>query len=136
MSDAIIRRLLEVRLNAVSGGFSTAFENAPFRPVTGVPYQQVWLMPGQTQAPTLPAGGLKREVGFLQVSLFYPENEGSANAAARAEAIKAQFPHGLVLTEGAVRLTVDLPPYTSRGFQDGGRYVLPLTIPYRADVTS
>jgi len=133
MSYAIIRKLLETRLNAVEPSFKTIFENAPGKPAVGAPHQRVTLLPADTQAPTLPAG-MKREVGYLQVDLYYPENAGAAQATAKAEAIRAQFPRGLSLVEGAVRLWLNQEPSLGRGRNEGGFYQLPVYIYYCADV--
>lgn len=136
MSYPIIRKLLETRLNAVSPTIKTVFENAPGKPVAGTPYQQVTLMPAETESPTLPADGFRREAGYLQVDLNYPENAGSIAAMTRAEAIRSQFPRGLVLTEANVRVYFDREVSLGRGYNEGGFYRLPVFVYYRADVAN
>jgi len=136
MSYATIRKLLETRLNAVGPSIKTGFENSPVKPTVGVPYQRVTLMPADTESPTLPADGFRREMGYLQVDLAYPENAGAAAAVERAEAIRSQFPRALVLVEGGVRVYFDREVSLGRGYNEGGFYRLPVFVYYRADVAN
>lgn len=134
MSYPTIRRLLETRLNAISPPLKTEFENTPVKPVIGTPYQRVTLIPADTQSPTMPADGFKRESGYLQVDLSYPESAGSSAAMARKEAIGVQFPRGLTLADGAVRLCIYREVSIGRGRNEDGFYRLPVYIYYWADV--
>jgi hypothetical protein len=139
MSDVVIRELLRVQLNSVSAWFETAWENVSYKPTINTPYQAVWLLPSETENPSYGGGigqRLERRPGILQVSLFYPSNEGPENAAIRAEAIKAAFPRGLTLTSGSLRVLIMRSPFSSAGRPQGGWYMLPVSIPYVADVYS
>ena len=135
MSQVVIRKLLETRVNTVGGVFPTAFENTPFTPVVGTPWQAVALIPGQTQDPGQDSS-VKREVGVLQVMLKYPKNAGAAAATQRAETLRAGFPRGLSLQEGNVLLRIFSSPYIGTAVPDGAWLSVPLTVPYTADVTS
>lgn len=132
MSYAVIRKLLEVRLNTVGGVFPTAFENTPFAPGV-VPWQKVNLLPAKTLNPTF-GSQHKRETGLLQVTLYYPPNAGSSSALARAETIRAGFPRGLSLEEGAVKLLVDQAAYIGPAANDGVWYQVSISVPYIAEV--
>lgn len=141
MSRPVIRKLLETRLNAISPALATAFENVAFTVVQKTPYQRVYLMFAEPEHPTmggLPGSGtqLTRENGILQSTLYYPENAGAAALEARVELIRAQFYRGLVLTQGTVRVMVDKTPYTGRAFNEGGFFVVPVSIGFIADVYS
>lgn len=133
MSYATIRKLLEVQLNALSAGFATAWENVPYSPSTGTPWQRVTLLPGKTENPTM-GDGFRREVGVLEVLLHYPPNKGSQEATARAEAIRAGFPRGQTFTEGSVRVLIDQHPSIGHGMNDGSWFVLPVSITYTGDI--
>ena len=133
MSNVIIRALLEVHLNAIAPNIATAFENVPFAPVNGTPWQRVNLLTAQTLNPTF-GGNFHRETGIFQVMLAYPENAGAAAAATRAELIRLQFVRGTTLTSGSLRVLIDRWPWSSQGVNDGGWYRLPVSIPYIADV--
>ncbi len=134
MSYTLIKKLLETRLNAVSPSIKTGFENSPVKPVVGVPYQRVTLIPADTENPTFPADGFRRESGYLQVDLHYPENAGATTALARAELIRDQFPRGLVLAESTVRVVIGRDLSLGAGRNEGGFYILPVFIYYWADV--
>jgi len=134
MTYAVIRKLLERQLNAVSSEFPTAFENVRFSPVHGTPYQAAYLLPGATANPTY-GDDFKREVGIFQVSLMYPSNAGSGAAQTRAEVIKAAFKRGLTLSEGNDRVLINASPYQSPGRLDGAWYTLTVSVPYYVDIS-
>ena len=141
MSYKVIRQLLETRLAQMPGGLTTAWENAQLDESQGGPYQRVYLLPGQTEQPTMGSltgsgTALQREVGLLQVSLYYPQNAGPGDAAAMAETLRARFPRGLVLTSGSVRVVIEQAPSIGPSLTEGGFYVLPVSVFYRADVLS
>ena len=133
MSIAVIKKLLEVRLNTVGGIFPTAFENVPFTPVVGTAWQSVHILPGQTENPTFDS--LKREVGLMQVTLNFPQKAGAAEALARAELIRAGFVRGLSMVEGNVSVRILRSPYVGPAANDGVWYQVPLSVPYTADVS-
>lgn len=133
MSYVLIRQLLEVRLNAITPALATAFENVPFTPLQTTPWQTVHLLPAKTLNPTF-GDAFKRETGIFQITLNYQENAGAAAAVARAELIRAQFPRGLALFSGTLRVLIDQAPSVAIGINDGGWYRLPVSIPFIADV--
>ena len=133
MSYVLIRQLLEVRLNAIAPSLPTAFENVPYTPIGAVPWQRINLLTAQTLNPTF-GDGFKRETGILQVSLNYSENAGPSATYTRGEMVRAQFPRGLTLTSGKVRVLIDQAPSFGPAMNDGGWYRLPISIPYLADV--
>ena len=133
MSIVAIRALLESRLAVITPALATAFENFPFTPINGTPWQRVNLMAAQPLNPTM-GDGFRRDAGIFQVMLFYPENAGPSAAALRSELVCAQFDRGLSLTSGSLRVLVNTSPWASIGRNDGGWYALPVSIPYVADV--
>ena len=127
-----IRAALEVALNAMSPSLSTAFENAPFTPVTGTPYQKVQLLfaePVNTEF-----GSRHRELGFMQVTLFYPLLVGAAAAAARAELIRTTFYRGAAFVNGGVTVTVSNTPEVSPGSVDGDRFAIPVKVRFFSNI--
>jgi len=135
MSDQVIRALLETRLDTLAPSIPTVKENTSYTPVKGTTYQRVFVLMAQTENPTL-GDGFKRERGILQVSLYFPEFAGTGDAIARAEAIKALFNRGTTLEQGSVRRQVYGSPYASPGRNDEGFYMLPVSVPFKADVYS
>ena len=135
MSYKIVRQLLEQRLASMAGVLATAWENVSYKPQVGVAYQRAFLLPGQTEQPTF-GDSFRREVGLLQVTLFYPENDGSGAAMAYAEQLRSHFARGTVLASGSVRVVVEATPSIGAANNDGGFYVLPVSVNYRADVSA
>lgn len=133
MSYVTIRRLLELRVNTMAPRPDVAFENAPYTPRQGTPYMQLTLLPGKTENPTM-GDQFKRETGLLQLSLYYPVNAGPALAYTQAEVARSHFPRGLTLSDTGVRVLIDEHPYVGSAMQDEGWFMVPVSIPYIADV--
>lgn len=135
MSYKTVRMLLEQRLANLPSGLPTAWENTAYDPVVGTPYQRASLLPAQTEQPTL-GDGFRREVGLMQVSLYFPENEGPGAAMTQAEAIREHFARGTTLINGSVRVVIERTPSIGLAFPDGGFYALPVSIDFFADVSN
>jgi hypothetical protein len=133
MSYEIIRKLLEQRLNTITPALATVFENMPYTPVKGTPWQAVHMLPAPTENPTM-GDQHHREVGEFQVSLNYPPMAGSQAANARAQLIREAFPRGLTLTEGTLRVLIDRTPYVLRAQQSDSWFFLAVAVPYMAEV--
>jgi hypothetical protein len=134
VSIVSVRAALESRLNNMANPISTAWENAPFTPVAGTPYQAVYLMTATPENPTM-GDGFYREQGIFQVSLFYPLQAGPAAAAARAELIRTAFKRGTALTSGAVTVRISRTPEIGQGRVDGDRWHVPVKCTYFAGIT-
>jgi len=133
MSYAIIRKLLETQINSVSAGFSTAWENVPFTPTSGTPYQAITLLPARTEGPTF-GSNFKRETGILQASLYYPGNQGSQAAYARAGVLIGAFIRGSTFSQGAIKIIIDEHPYIGPALNNGSWFMVPVSIPFIADI--
>jgi hypothetical protein len=133
MSVKDIRAALEVQLAAMVPAIATAHENVAFTPQSGVPYQRAYLIPATTENPAL-GSTLKRESGVFQVSLHYPVNKGSAAAYERADLVRAHFYRGLTLQSNATIVTVQRTPSIGPARTDGDRFVVPLSVPYFANL--
>lgn len=133
MSRPEIRRALEEHLDAMSPAIATAWEDQPFKPTAGTPYQRVHLLPGIPENPT--RDSFTRELGLFQITLFYPGGRGPGAAEARAELIRQQFPKGLNLTVGGITTVISGSMQKLRGDNDGDRWALPVRIPYFANIS-
>jgi len=133
MSYAIISQELEQRLDALGPALPTVWENTEYKPSNGTAYQRVSILPATTENPSV-GTGYQKEVGIFQVLLYYPENVGRKDVIAKAEAIKAQFPRGWSVTASNVRVLIDNSPYISTAFNSEGWYVMPVSIPFIADI--
>lgn len=132
MSIVNISAAFEIRLGLMAPALATAYENQPFTPVTGTPYQRTRLLPAQPENPTL-GDDYYREVGFFEIVLFYPINQGRGAAQARADAIAQHFKRGTFMTQGGDVVKVTRTPTIGPAVQDGDRYAMPVTIFYRVE---
>ncbi|MGO4326736.1 phage tail terminator-like protein [Cupriavidus sp. 2TAF22] len=152
MSNALVRKGLETRLNAMAPALATAWQNVSFKPPPGTPYQEVHLLWGAPENPAF--GSYYREVGVFQVSLMYPQGTGPAAADARAAAVRDWFKRGTtihVFPDGAsmvldfvnqvyqldpgLDVIIERTPAIADGYQDGDRWRVPISIPFFASVS-
>jgi len=113
----------------------TAWEGVAFAQVTGVPYQKVYLIPATPENPTF-GGNFSREIGFCQVNLFYPIQRGTAAVMTRAELIRSTFPRGSTFSFSGVTVRILKTPTISPGVVDEESFMVPIRIPYQADIFS
>lgn len=125
MSSIVVRALLETAVSGMSPALATAFENAPFTPVVGTPYQRVSLLLAEP-APVNASGTLNREQGILQINLAYPLGGGPGPAQARAELIRQTFYRGRTLTDGEINVTIDRMPEIAPALVEDDRFVIPV----------
>lgn len=135
MSQLSIRRALEQRLDAMSPAMATAWENAPFTPTVGTPYQRANLLPA-TPDNQIQGAAAYLARGIFQVTLCYPTGVGSADAETRAEAVRAQFKRGTTMTEAGINVIVMATPRTAPALIDGDRYLIPISVTYQAQIAT
>lgn len=113
----------------------TAYQNASYQVVSGVPYQLINLTTFKPDEPTQ-GGGYYREHGVFQVTLVYPVGTGIGSILTRAELIRSYFKKGLTLSNSGVTTTIDVTP--EFGYLQGSsdNISLPVKIGYRADIYS
>jgi hypothetical protein len=133
VSYAVIRKLLETQLNTLSSGLATAWENVPYKPTAGTPWQRVQLLPGRTENPTW-GSAHRREVGIFELMLFYPKNTGPHDAYTRAATLMAGFARGSSFSENNIQVLIDEHPYISGSQKDDSWFIVPVNVPYIADV--
>ncbi len=131
MSIVSIRSSLEVAVNAMPA-LSTAWENVPFEPVAGVPYQQVFILFAEPD--NIEYGSNYRELGFMQINLLYPLEVGTKDINTRAELIRTTFKRGNSFTSGGVTTTIHKTPEIMNGRVEGDRYKLIVKIPFFANL--
>lgn len=133
-----IRTALEAKLEAMTPALATAWQNRAFKPVTGTPYQQVFLLPATPSNPTM-GDGYYREQGIFQITLMYPLGTptipaGPAEAEKRAELIRTAFKRGTSMTSGGIMVIVEKTPEIGQGRPDGDRWFIPIKIRYFAEI--
>jgi len=117
MSYTIIQSLLDTQLQTVTGSVYVQLENTRYEPKTGTPFIRPAFMPVESQRLTH-----ERDLaqGIYSVDIFYPADKGTAAASTMADAVKAAFARGLVLTSGSVivhiAMSYRLPAKTSDQF--------------------
>ena len=122
MSTSTIRQALEAELITISPAIDTVFENAEYTPVTGTPYQRVFLLFAKPD--NAYTGRRFNQRGYMQVTLHYPEMVGSGTAQARAEAIRSKFKSGAKFST----VSIDGTPEIGRADNQDGRYVIPVFV--------
>ena len=113
----------------------TAYHNANFPVVSGVPYQLTHMITFKPDEPTQ-GGGYYREHGVFQVTLVYPAGVGMGAITARAELIRRYFKKGTTLVHSGIKTVISETP--SIGYMQGSSsdVSLPVKIGYRADIYS
>lgn len=136
MSNANVRAALESRLATWAAArvpaLPVAWENAPSDPATGAAYLRAFVLPANTESQDLQ--GLHRGYrGVFQVSIVCPINAGPGAAVGIADELAAQFPVNGRYTSGSTTTQIIGPASPGPGQQEPEAYVLPVSIPYRAD---
>ena len=128
MSD--LRAALETALAAMSPALATVWENTPYTPVVGTPYQRASLLPGTPINDEFGPGFADQ--GFFQVSLHYPPSTGAKAAEDRALAIRSAFRRGAPFTKNGLTVTIMKTPIIMPALtDDDDRYVKTVSIEYR-----
>lgn len=132
MSAVKARQALEVALNAMSPALATAWENAPYTPVSGTPYQRVHVL--LAEPANIEFGSSYVEQGFMQVSLAYPLGAGSAAAITRAELIRTTFFRGASFTASGVTAIIERTPEIMPGRVEEDRFVVPVRVRFYSHI--
>ena len=132
MSLVSVRIALESALAAMSPSLGTAWENAPYSPTVGTPYQRVFLMAAEPANDEY--GQRHTEQGILQVSLAYPLGAGPSAATTRAELIRSTFYRGASFTSGGVTVTISRTPEIAPGRVEEDRWVVPVRVRFHAHI--
>lgn len=111
----------------------TAWEGVAFATNNPVPFQKVYLMPAIPENPTL-GDGFYREVGMMQITLVYVAGNGTADVTARAELIRSTFKRGATFTASGITVKILRTPQILKSDIVDGSILLPVRIPYQADI--
>ncbi len=135
MSVINVKLAFEKRLAAMTGGISTAREAMPFTPQVGTPYQRINFLRAASEN-LVQGRKITRLHGIAQITLFYPAPvaTGTTLADAMAVQIVAWFKPVLTMTEGTTKVHVTDAADIATGFADGDRWVVPVSIPWQADI--
>jgi hypothetical protein len=131
MSIAAIRAALDTALAGMSPTLETAHENSPFTP-PAEPYQRVFLRLSKPVGDE--AGATYTEAGYLQVSLYYPPDAGSADIDARVDLLRQTFARGASFTAAGVVVTMSDPGEVLAGLVAEGRWSVSVRLPFSARI--
>jgi hypothetical protein len=129
MSNASIRAALATQLNAL--GLTVAWENSNFKPTAGQVYVAEALLPNETLSIGVSSASSDDFGGTYQVLVYAPAGAGKGAGVAAAEQVVAGFPKGASLTYSGVTVRV-LRTSQSAALMEGDRYVIPVSVTYRA----
>lgn len=113
----------------------TEWENTSFSPIVDVPWQRVSVMFAEPDAPSM-GSSMRREVGFLQITLFYPKQIGTADINDRIEMIMSLFKRGATFVKDSVKVVVNKPPMRIKLGEQGQSYAVAVRIPFYSDIYS
>lgn len=126
-----ISAAMATRLNGLAGSYAIQFENQNFTPPAGAPYLAESMNPTGVVPVALRSGGTDALEGFYQVLCYAPAGLNKGAAFAAADAVEGRFTRGLRLTHGSTTVVV-LRAERNAGFRSGDRFVVPVSIYYRA----
>ena len=132
MSIIKIRSALETALNDMSPALATAWENVPYTPTIGTPFQRITLLPAEPDNPEM--GDNYQQFGYMQIDLFYPLNNGPLTAMTRAELIRATFPRGTTLVSSDIKVLIERTPEIAPAYNDGEFYIIPVKVRFFSNV--
>lgn len=134
-AEAVIPKIMLTRLRVWaedrSPPIDVALPNVTFSVATREPYLELAWLPNATDNLFL-SGGPDRHEGFLQATVCYLARTGLTDAMLIVEEILEQFPKGLALVEGDIRVRVPRRGWASPPMQDTDRVRIPVSIPYLA----
>jgi len=134
MSLPIIRKAFEKRLSLMSPLLATAYENVPYTPLVGIPYQRVNLIPA-TPDNVVQGASMYFERGFFQVTLCYPIGVGPAAAETQTQLVRTHFKRGTSMLESGINVAVINTPRAAPAFLDDDRFCIPVSIPFQAQIS-
>lgn len=134
MSLLVIRQQLETTLDAVSAGqIESNYENVFYKPTKDVAFQRVQIVFGTPENPTV-GDNFYREIGFMQVTLYFPLQSGVKDSATWAQTLRTTFYRGRSFVTGKVTTIVSETLSRLPSIVEDDRYVVPLRIPFFANV--
>lgn len=129
MSNQTVGAALSARLNTL--GLPTQWENAPYTPSASMVYLQEALLPADAPSVGIASSSANEFTGIYQVSVLAPAGGTKGPGYATAKQVQEAFPKGLRLTRSGVTVAI-LRTAQGPAFMDGARWVVPVSIYYRA----
>lgn len=131
MSNASISAAFAVHLNSLS--IPTHWQNTEYTPPADTIYLAESLIPAAVNPMGLAAGSSEAYEGIYQVLVYAPAGATKGGAYETADTVVGHFPKALELTRDSITTTV-LRTEQNGAFMSGDRFVVPVSIYYRAMV--
>ncbi|BBJ63338.1 DUF4128 domain-containing protein [Enterobacter asburiae] len=132
-----IASALAARLGAWADaeGISVAWENVPFTPPANEMYLAVHDMPVTPRTIDL---GLRCRTysGVYQINVVAPAGSGRTSVVALADRVAELFPEGQEIEGRGFTCWIDQTPGVFRGITTSVSYTVPVSLNYRADISS
>ena len=135
MTISLIRSALETRLLSITPAMSTALENVPFTPASGVPYQRSNLLPNTPDDGQM-ASSVYFEKGIFQVMICFPIGTGPGAAEARAQLVKNAFKRGTTLVQSGVTVIIMNQPSVASAMIEEDRFCIPISVRYQSQLVA
>lgn len=120
------------RMNTLSTSRTIAWPGVDFTPPSdGSGWLKLRIFPNEPNNLHYANDAKQQYIGFIRVSVVDPEGSGIVDGTTEAEAVQAHFPKGHVLGPVQVRAK----PYISPAIHEGGRIIIPVTVPYQGIAT-
>ena len=136
MSTKLCRQAIEARLygwaSTRSPALPLAWQNVAYTPTTGQTYLRGTLLPADTASNDL-KGDHRGYRGVYQVDVCAPINAGPGAAEGIAAELDALFPVNLRITVSGLAVQITGPASVGPAAQVDTHFILPVSIPYRAD---
>jgi len=122
-----VRTVLDNQLAATSEIPQIAFQNVPYREVTGTPYIKAVLTPTSTRLATMGDTPQQRYQGIYRLLICTPEAEGAGPNYNLVDTLLARFPASQDLSHNGQYVTIE---YSEVGasFLDSPFYCTPITV--------
>ncbi|MEI6439066.1 MAG: phage tail terminator-like protein [Alphaproteobacteria bacterium] len=134
MSLLVIRQQLETVLDAVSTGqIETNYENVFYKPTKDVAFQRVQVVFATPENPTI-GDNFYRDLGFMQVTLYFPLQSGAKDSSTWAQTLRTNFYRGRSFVTGKVTTTISQTMSRLPSIVEDDRFVVPCRIPFFVNV--
>ncbi len=135
MSLAAIQTAFNTKLQTFStaNSIGVAYENVDVEFAPSVSFLRAYLMPANTVASALGTSAYNRHRGVFQVDCVYIAGQGWGACAAMAELVRVAFKRGTKLDSN--KITIESAS-VAKGIRQDGRYIIPVSINYRADYSN
>jgi len=131
MSLLLIRNAFYTKISSINPKIATAYEGKAYTPISGTPYQELYLLPADNNSPYL-NDKTYLAVGIFQMTLKYPFGSYTDDTQNRAQLYIDNFLKGTNIISGNITITITNTPNIVPLGQDGDRYVMAVSIPWKS----